>query len=156
MIQEIFGALLEELGQIMKMKLAPDKHNSCLIRYPNGLTVQIDQDTAADEIIVVATIGTSPPGRYRESLFKEALKANGLPPPQPGAFAYSKKTDSLVLYGHISLKELTGQRLADYLTPLIQRAELWRNAIGRGEIPSYMGTELSFGRGGGSGLFGLR
>lgn len=154
MIQEIFGALLEELGSVMNMRLSPDRNNSCLFTYQNGLKVQLEHDTGNNQIIAVAYIGTPPPGRYRENLFKEALKANGLPLPQPGAFAYSKKTDSLVLYGYISITELTGQKLADFLAPFIQRADLWRNAMGRGEIPSFTGTELSFGRSGG-GIFGL-
>ncbi len=155
MIQEIFGSLLEELGTIMKMKLAPDRNNNCLIKYPNGLRVQMDYDTGTESILIVADLGVPAPGRYRENLFKEALKANGLPPPHPGVFAYSKKADSLVLYTSVSIIDCTGQKLSEVLGPLIQRAELWRNAMGRGEIPSFMGTELSFGKTGG-GIFGLR
>ena len=155
MIQEIFGSLLEELGAIIKIRLTPDKNNNCLIKYPNGLRVQMDFDTGTDAILIVADLGVPAPGRYRENLFKEALKANGLPPPQSGIFAYSKKVDSLVLYTSVSIIDCTGQKLADVLGPFIQRAELWRTAMGRGEIPSFMGTELSFGKTGG-GIFGLR
>ena len=32
MITDRFGALLEELGQAMNLKLAPDSHNACRIQ----------------------------------------------------------------------------------------------------------------------------
>lgn len=154
MIQDLFGLLLEELGTIIKIKLEPDKNNACLIKYPNGLSVQLDFDATSEEIIMLSNLGTPAPGRYRENLFREALKANGLPPPQPGIFAYSKKTDSLVLFTTVPLADTSGQKLADTLSPFMLRAELWLGAMARGEIPSFMGTELSFGKSGG-GMFGL-
>ena len=95
-------------------------------------------------------------GRYRENLFREALKANGLPMPRQGIFSYSKKKDSLVLFDTLFMNELTAQKMADFLTPFMQKADLWRQAIPKGEIPSFTGNELSFGATpSGSGMFGL-
>ncbi len=156
MVKDIFADVLDELGKILNIPLAPDRHNACLIKFPQGLSVHMQFDPAAERILVVSDLGVPPPGRYRENLFREALKANGLPPPKNGIFAYSKKGSSLVLYDSLSIKDLSGQKLADFLTPFMQRADVWRLAITRGETPSFLGNELSFGSTSGSGMFGLR
>src|SRR5262245_28591576 len=155
MIQDTFSALLGELGTILKIRLNADQNNSCKIKYKSGLTLQIDFDAASDRVIFVSSLGTPGPGRYRENIFREALKANGLPPPKYGIFAYSKKQEALVLYDSLPMKELTGQKLADFLAPFCQRAEAWSSAISRNEIPSFTGTEFTFGKAGGTGMFGL-
>jgi hypothetical protein len=155
MIRDTFGSIIEELGTILKTNLSPDKNNSCKLKYKSGLTVQIDFDGLNEKLILVSSLGTAVPGRYRESLFREALKANGLPFPKYGIFAYSKKQDALLLYDTISLKELSGQKLAELLAPFAQRAELWSAAITKSEVPSFMGTEFTFSKTPGAGMFGL-
>lgn len=155
MIQDTFGSIIDELGKILKSKLSPDKNNSCKLKYKSGLTVQIDFDGANEKLVLVSSLGTPIPGRYRENLFREALKANGLPFPKYGIFAYSKKEDALLLYDSIALLELSGQKLADFLTPFAQRAELWSAALTKAEVPSFTGTEFTFSKTPGTGMFGL-
>ena len=156
MVKEQFATILDELGRILHIRLAPDSHGACQIKQTSGLRVHIEPDSTGEKIMFVADLGTPPVGRYRENLFREALKANGLPMPRQGIFSYSKKKDSLVLFDWLLLNDLSGQKVADFLTPFIQKAELWRQAIPKGEIPSYTGNELSFGKTHtGSGMFGL-
>ncbi len=156
MVKEQFSTILEDLGKIMNMKLAPDRNNACQIQAANGLMVHMEPDSAGERIMFVSDLGVPPPGRYRENLFREALKANGLPLPRQGIFAYSKKKDSLVLFDSLFLDDLTGQLVADFLKPFMQKAELWRASIPKGEVPSFTSNELSFGTSpGGSGMFGL-
>ena len=157
MITDKFDNLIQELGTALKIKLKPDKNNACLLRFKNGMQIQLEADSRSEKLILASDLGQIPQGRYRENIFREALKANGLPPPRNGIFAYSKKNESLVLCDSISLEELTGTKLADYLHSFIQKGELWKNAITRGEVPSFMGNELSFGAAQSQpgGLFGL-
>jgi len=156
MVKEQFATILDDLGKILTMKLAPDSHGACQIKQISGLMVHIEPDSTGERLMFIADLGTPPPGRYRENLFREALKANGLPMPRQGIFSYSKKKDSLVLYDALLLDDLNGQKVADFLTPFLQKAELWRAAIPKGEVPSYTGNELSFGKSqGSSGMFGL-
>ena len=157
MITDKFDNLIQELGAALKIKLKPDKNNACLLRFKNGMQIQLEADSRSEKLILASDLGQIPQGRYRENIFREALKANGLPPPRNGIFAYSKKNESLVLCDSIPLEELTGTKLADYIHSFIQKGELWKNAITRGEVPSFMGNELSFGAAQGQpgGLFGL-
>jgi len=153
MVQGQFGAILEELGTVLGMKLEPDAHNSCMIKYQNGLTLQMDHDAGREQIIALLKIGTPTAGVYRENVLREALKANGLATRQPGVFAFSKKADCLVLYDTISMKDLTGRKLSEFLAPLVVRAQEWYAALGRGDIPSYTGAAPTGG--GASGMFGM-
>ena len=157
MVTDKFGMLLQELGTIYKVKLAPDKNNACLLRFNNGIEVQIELNSNEQYLVLVSMLGEISQGRFRENIFREALKSNGLPPPRNGIFAYSKKGEALVLCDMLLLDEFNGMKLADYLQTFTQKAELWKKSIASGEVPSYLGNELSFG---GSqkpagGLFGL-
>lgn len=156
MITDKFGSLLEELGQQIKTPLKPDKNNACLLKFKTGIQVQLELNERDETVIIVSDLGTLTFGRYRENVFKEALKANGLPPPRSGIFAYSKKNEVLVLCDQIPIDQLSGQKLADYLQLFTQKAELWKTSISRGEVPSFMGNEISFGAAQRtSGMFGL-
>ncbi len=156
MVKEMFETILADLGTIMHISLSPDSHNACQIKAANGLMVHIEPDSSGERIMFVSDLGSVPQGRYRENLFREALKANGLPLPRQGLFAYSKKKDSLLLFDSLILEDLTGQHVADFLKSFMQKAELWRSAIPKGEVPSFTSNELSFGTSpGGSGMFGL-
>jgi len=116
--------------------------------------VQMELDARGENVRIGCSLGEPPQGRYRENVMREALKANGLPPPQKGIFAFGKKTESLLLYDELPLNDLSGDKLAEYLSGFILKAELWREAITRGEVPSFMGTEATF-TGKAGGLFGL-
>ena len=98
-------------------------------------------------------LGFLPAGRYRESVFREALKANNLPPPRYGNFAYSKKADQLVLFDSTSLQDLNGEKIAQHFTPFAEKAFHWQDAISRGEVPSILGAFST--RKVGTGMFGL-
>lgn len=154
MFNDLFANVLAELSAILKLKLAPDKNNACLIKFKSGLSIHMEFDAGAEQVVIVSELGTPPLGRFRENLFREALKSNGLPPPKNGIFAYSKKNDALVLYSSVPMANLSGQKLADLLAPFMQKADLWRVGIEKNEVPSFLGNELSFGTHG-TGMFGL-
>jgi hypothetical protein len=155
MITDKFGNLLQELGNVLKTELKPDKNNACLLKFKSGIAIQLEVDSKGENVIIACDLGQLPQGRYRENIFREALKANGLPPPRNGIFAFAKKSESLVLYDKLPIEETTGQKLLDYLQPFSQKAELWKGAITRGEVPSFMGSELTFGNKAAGGIFGL-
>lgn len=136
MITDQFGAIIQELGQALhNPKLHPDEHNSCLIKFKGDIQIQIEPDRNGKYLIIGCNLGSIPAGRYRENIFAEALKSNGLPSPRHGFFAYSKRTDSLVLTEMMSLQDLTGQKVADFLTPFKEKIKIWKEAIARGEVP---------------------
>ena len=91
MIGDKWANLLEELGKVIKVPLKPDKLNCCLLKFKTGTQVQMEIDSRGENVVIAANLGELTQGKYRENVLKEALKANGLPPPQTGIFAYGKK-----------------------------------------------------------------
>ena len=98
MVTDRFGALIEELSTAMKTQLTPDSHNACKIRFPDKLNVYMEPNASEDEVQVIVEIGKPGEGKFRENIFRESLRANGLPPPRLGIFCYSQKEDSLLLF----------------------------------------------------------
>lgn len=154
MIIDNFGMLLQELATILKIDpLIPDSHNTCLVRFKEGVNVQLEPDKGGVNLLIGAQLGTVPPGRYREDIYREALRANGLPLPRVGTLAYSRQADALVLFELMPLKDLTGTKLADFLQSFLAKALIWQEALIKGEVPVIDSTYATGRRGGG--MFGL-
>ena len=154
MVTDLFGALLSELGKVLKIaNLHPDRNNSCLVQMVNGQQFQLELDRTSEFVIVGTQLGAVTPGKYRESLFKEALKANDQPYPLHGILAYSTKTENLFLFMKIHVKDLTGDKIAEEITPFLEKASVWSDAITRSDIPAVGSSQTSKGP---AGMFGLR
>lgn len=151
MVKGIFETLLEETGKVLKIPdLHPDQNNSCLVRLPNGLNIQIEMDPYQQGIILGCDLGPIPSGKYRENVFREALKINGQKAPHHGVLSFSNKTEHMVLYELLPLKDLTGEKIADAITPFSEKALLWKEALAKGETPVLSNVRTS------TGMFGLR
>jgi hypothetical protein len=153
MVTDRFGALIEELSTALKIKLAPDSHNACKIRFPDKLEVYLEPDTSEEQLQVLVEIGKPGEGKYRENLLKEALRANGLPFPRIGVFCYSQKGDSLLIFDFLPMEDVNGIRVADVISQLSEKARIWRDSISRGELPPFQSARASQRA---EGLFGLR
>lgn len=151
MVKEIFETLLEEAGKVLNIAdLHPDRNHSCQVRLINGLTIQIEMDPYQQGVILGCDLGGLPTGKYRENVFREALKINGQKAPHHGILAYSSKSDHMVLYEVLPLKDLTGERIADEIAPFAEKALLWKEALSHGETPTLSNVRTS------QGMFGLR
>lgn len=154
MLNDRFSGLIEELSSAIKIPLKPDKNNACLIQYPDGMKLYLQASSTQDIFYLAAEIANPGSGKYRENIFKEALKANGLPPPRIGIFCYSPVKDALLLYDSYSYTDVNGERLSELMSSILEKAKLWKESINRGEIPSYRSNELTFGKSK-SGMLGL-
>lgn len=154
MVTDYFGSLLQELGKILEIPdLHPDRNNSCQITLKNGLSLQLEFDRSGQYIIIGADLGVVSPGRYRENVFREALKANDMPYPTHGILAYSKKSDRLVLFEKLRSHEITGEVIAAELIPFSEKAIIWKDALVRSEVPV---ANQAFNPQRSTGMFGLR
>lgn len=155
MVTNALGVILQELGKsslIPISDLHPDRNNSCLIKLRGGVEVQIEPDKSGENLLIGCDLGDLPGGRYRENLFREALKSNGQSHPRYGTFAYSKRTDHLILYETLNMQDLTGDKVAEFLVKFVEKALVWKNAMKNGDIPTISNIRTSkFG-----GIFGLK
>jgi hypothetical protein len=155
MTSRALATILQELGSstlIPIPDLHPDRNNACVINLPMGIKIHLELDSKEEHLTVGTVLGTLQGGRYQENFFREALKANGLPHPRYGTFAYSSKTSSLILQEALHLQELSGEKLAAYLEKFLEKALIWKQALEGGNIPE-VSTKRSLGMGN---LFGLK
>ena len=155
MVMDLLNAILKELEKHINIDdLHSDKNESCQIVFNNGFEVQLELDPTGEFLCVGTKLGVVPSGgRYRQSLFKEALKANGLPPPRYGTFAFSEKNNTLIFFEYLWAKELSGDKLFTFLTSFKEKALLWKDAIAKGNIPEL--SQLSPKGARPKGMFGL-
>lgn len=152
MVTDLFGSILEELGKELQITLSEDSNRSCLVELVNGQQVQLEIDHSGEFLMLGTDLGSVPSGSYRLEIFKAALKANGTPPPLHGIFAYSSKTEHLVLFDKLLLAGLTGEKVAGTLKAFGDKALMWKQALEHNEIPQAdSGSSSSYG----SGMFGL-
>lgn len=155
MVEEPFESLLQDIGKAMNIpNIHADANNSCLIAFDTGIEIQLEPFERDEFLLIVCDLGEVPPGRYREDVFKEALKSNGLPFPRYGTFAYSEQSGHLLLFGLISFREINGEKVASFLYPFMEKAVVWKQFLEKGDVPlaDTMTTSQTSGPGG---LFGL-
>lgn len=163
MVASPLEAILTELGQTsMIMNLIstvrswrPNSSNTCLIPFPDGIKVQFELDKEEKNLMIGCVLGNIEPGPYRHRLFGEALRANGMPPPRYGILGYSSKTNNLLLFDFLDLRDLGGNKVSEYLIPFLEKAKIWKEAIEAGNIPSISPQQTAGGAGGRS-FFGLK
>lgn len=147
-----FEDLIRDLGKMMNLQLAPDAHQSCLITFPQDeISVQIDLDTNAEKILVGTQLDLPPPGPYRNKIFVQALRVNGMSQTPRGMLAFSEKNGTLVLFQFLSLASLNGEKLFHFLRSFCDHAKIWKEALTRGDVPM-IEEDIEAGR---SGMFGL-
>jgi|AMWB02.1.fsa_nt_gi hypothetical protein len=135
MVTDRFGALIEELAEVIQMKLTPDSHGAVMISYKDKLQVYIEPDVLGEAVDLLIEIGKPGEGKYRETILREALRANGQPFPRLGTFSYGQKRESLLIFETSPMEDLTGAQLAELITQLSDKARVWRDSIARGELP---------------------
>lgn len=129
---ERFEELLKELGKAIHLALHSDKNHACSIRLHGGVLVQLELDSSQENLLLFTKIIELPPGKFREIVLREALKANSFLDPRPGILGYFNNTNHLVLHQRYPLQILNGERLASFLSVFAELADLWRKAIESG------------------------
>lgn len=153
MIQGELGGILEELGRELGIQnLGPDDNETCLLRLKNGIKIQIEILKGGNYLLIASDLGEIPPGRYRIDLFEAALTHNVSDEAGIGTLGFSKRSNHMLLFEKLSMKGLTGLKVADTIEPLSERAKLWISAIQKGEIPRLEEASTNTGHG----IFGLK
>lgn len=128
-----FNYLLEELSKIFQMPLHTDHLGACSILFPHDLTIQMQLDSSETNLYLFAKLAPLPPGRFREEVLKEALKANSFPDPIPAIFGYIDPTNQLAIHQSYPLEILNGEKLATLFTAFLTTATAWREAVLKGQ-----------------------
>lgn len=136
-----FQLLLNQLSEIVGTPLYADKSRACRLNINDQLHVQLEDEEEKERVLVASFIHELPPGKYRENVLKEGLKANDVYP-RLGTFSYSERNNQLTLSAHLYYTEHNADKAADLLANFIEKALLWKDAIARGTLPSALEPEV--------------
>lgn len=135
-----FEELLKELNQEIGLTLHPDRRGACKLSINETLHVQLECDPTQEKLLVATFVGEIPPGKFRENILKDSLKANS-PFPVFGTLAYSERNNQLVLFTYLPFSNLTGKSLVDFLVSFIEKADLWRIGMETGNTANLLTTQ---------------
>ena len=136
MVHGFYETLLGELSNLLNIpKLKPDHSNTCLLKMISGVDIYIEMDQKEDFVLLVCSLGSPGAGRYREDLFRAAMKANSMDPPLNGILGYSDTTEQLMIFDRVTTRDLNGDRFMDRLAPFEEKAVIWHESIKNNEVP---------------------
>lgn len=93
--------------------------------------MQIELDESSSNILIGSFLCDIPPGKFRENVFKNTLKANGQIP-QTGVFAFNEPNAKLALFKYIPLEKEPVATLRGTIEHFIDQAMQWKEAIEAG------------------------
>lgn len=134
MTTDPFEILIQELSASLNVPLHVDRNRACALNIHRQFTVQLQLDSAQEKLIIAAFICELAPGKFRENVLAEALKANYLPDPRTGILGYLAPQNRLTLHQHYPFASMTAQDLAMIVAGFIDYAQLWKDAIDQGQI----------------------
>jgi hypothetical protein len=131
----IFEEMIQEMGRILNVPLHAEKNRLCKLNINDVLHIQIEFDEAKERILIACFVCDLPPGKFRENVLKEALKANNQFP-SLGTLAYSEKNNKLALFTHFPIATINANKLSEELMKFIDKTDQWRMAVETGQLAS--------------------
>lgn len=152
-----FQDVLDGLSDELDIDVEPDLHGLCTLMINEKVKVQLEVDVTGESILMATLVTELPPGKFRERILKDALKANYLAEENHGVLSYTGPDNALVLALTIPMHGLTGKELYEHLSIFVERAQGWQKAIDEGH-PSPPDTEEVPKRDGGAkhSIFGFQ
>lgn len=148
----LYEGLIKELGALIEVPLAAESKDTCRIEFEEDkVTVQVDLDGSGDRLLIGSVLGELTSGTYRNQVFKQALRVNGLSTSPRGILAYSERLSSLILFDYLPLHSTDAQKLSDFLQLFHVHAKVWIDSLAAQDIPQVEGETQK-----GSGMFGMK
>jgi len=127
---DLFDDLLKELSTIIGLSLHRDNFDACCLQIGERLRVHIAPDKKR-HIVVYVFLEDLGPGKFREEVLKEGLKANSLLLPG-GVLGYSGKNGYLSLHQFFE-EDTTSAKLYEGILSLVDYAIQWQAALSQGK-----------------------
>lgn len=149
-----YKSLIAELADRLNNDVQPDLNNIVVLLIEKRVKIQIETDPMEEFLTVGAYVADLPPGKFREHILKDALKANYNIHKNAGILSYMGRENILTLHIKFALGSLEIDTLMDSLKHLTKRARAWQDAIEEGRSSPL--EELPKGKTGGKkSIFGF-
>jgi hypothetical protein len=129
-----FYDLIKELGDLLGEEIEPENNQACNLRINQKVKVQIEVSNNEESLMLISLISELPPGKFRETVLKDILKANFFAEEKVGILSYTLKENSLVLFQTINTHALDAEELKNHLQKFSQRAINWYDSIESGAL----------------------
>jgi hypothetical protein len=128
-----FNDLIYELSQILKTDLKADLNQICPLVIDEEYHVQLEMDISGDSILIGCFVCELPPGKFRENILKDALKASHETKNEKSVFGYCEQVNQLTLFENIPNYDLNGEILYNEICDFVDRVKEWKSAIDSGK-----------------------
>lgn len=140
--------ILKAFEPFFHCSLPVDENNSCVVKMASGLKVQIELNRY-EQLLIGCRLG-QPSGPYKQQLLLKALEFHTLFPPGSGLFGLSTTSQQLIFFLLKDPQEIQKEQISDWLTPFLETAKSWKEAIDGAILPNIEAPPKAF-----SGLFEL-
>lgn len=123
-----FSQILYDLSKEVGSDLYPDHNRLCQLNWQDLLLIQLEFEEAKERLLIGAFICDVPPGKFREKIFREALRSNAQFP-HIGTLAYSDRNNKLTLFEYVYPDNFRSDKLFQLLQQFISKASQWKEAI---------------------------
>ena len=127
-----FKHILTQLGVNLELFLTPENDKICSLKVNDKLIVYLELDESENNILFGTFLCDIPPGKFRENVFINTLKANGQIPVN-SIFAFNEPSSKLALFSFVPLATANALTLKDQLQHFIEKAMQWKDAIESGK-----------------------
>lgn len=127
-----FELLIQHLGSLLGVPLHAEKGYLCRLIAQGSLKVHLEHEPELHRILIASFLCEVPPGKFREDIFKEALKTNDSLD-RLGVFAYSAKNNSLAYFLYLP-EDTAPDKVSSTLLQFIETAKAWKSAVETGQM----------------------
>ncbi|NDD57763.1 MAG: hypothetical protein EBZ47_00715 [Chlamydiae bacterium] len=130
-----FEDLIYHLGEVLGIDLHAERGRVCKLHIDGKIHLHLEYDESKDLLLLASLVCEVPPGKFRENVFKEALKINDSFP-RIATIAFSEKGNQLALFDYLSFVYLDVHKLNSLMHAFLDYAFEWKRAIESGNLNS--------------------
>lgn len=127
-----FEQLLSGISRTLGLSLFAERGYICKLSFHGTLKVQLEHESSLGRVLIACFPAEIPPGKLREDILKEALKANHSFD-RLGNFAYSSKNNSLAYFAYVPDSE-SPEVFSEILLNFAETGKNWKAAIETGQL----------------------
>ena len=127
-----FANLIEDLSRRLNRNLTPNKDGCVTLLIKEKITIQIEMDRDEDFLIIGAYIEELPPGKFREHILRDGLKANFFFKNNSQVLSYMKKENQLIVHQKMHIETTSPEDFFNDVQSLYERASKWFDSLDSG------------------------
>ncbi|MFA6118608.1 MAG: CesT family type III secretion system chaperone [Parachlamydiales bacterium] len=127
-----YEELLNYLSNKLDIELRIDSNQSCSILFDDTISVQLELDESAENLIIFSSAVQLPAGKFRENILLNGLKENDKYP-IIATFGYYEKANTLAIFNFLNLLSTDNEAIYNYLKTFVDLVFLYHDSVSKGQ-----------------------